>query len=76
FAAGAFDPKYLSYYSVPPGPLAFGASGGSLTISWPGGAGLLQRSTNVAGPYTDVNGASSPYIISTTNAAEFFRLKQ
>jgi len=46
---------------------------GSFTISWTG-TGQLQRSTKVAGPYTTVSGAASPYNEPATNQQVFFRL--
>jgi hypothetical protein len=36
---------------------------------------MLQESTNVSGPYTDVFGAASPLSIPMTNSQEFFRLR-
>jgi uncharacterized repeat protein (TIGR02543 family) len=48
--------------------------GGQLRLEWTGGT--LQSSTNVAGPWNDVSGAASPHLAPTTNAAQFFRVKQ
>jgi hypothetical protein len=48
--------------------------GGQLRLEWTGGT--LQSSTNVAGPWNDVSGATSPHLTPTTNAAQFFRVKQ
>jgi len=33
----------------------------------------LQRSTTAAGPYTDVEGAASPYTVPSADGAAFFR---
>ena len=45
----------------------------TLTLSWP--EGVLQTSTNLAGPWTSVVQAPPfTYSVSTTNAAQFFRL--
>jgi hypothetical protein len=45
-------------------------------MSWPSGW-ILQSATNVAGPYSDVTGATSPYSYNTTQAPQqFFRLRQ
>ena len=50
-------------------------SGGQLVLSWNSALFSLQTSTNVAGPYVTIPGATSPYTnSSTTNAATFFRL--
>jgi hypothetical protein len=51
-----------------------GANGGQLVLSWP--FGTLLESTNVAGPYSSVAGATSPYtnIINITVPDLFFKL--
>jgi hypothetical protein len=49
--------------------------GGRLRLEWVGG-GTLQTTTNVAGPWSDVFGASSPFLADTTNSAQFFRVRQ
>lgn len=51
--------------------IARGATGPVITYK-----GTLQSATSVLGPFTDVNGASSPYTTSTTEAARFFRTRQ
>jgi hypothetical protein len=61
--------------TTPPVFGGFKVTSGQLSISWTGSA-QLQRSTNVAGPYTTVSGATSPYTEPTTNARVFFRLAQ
>ena len=48
---------------------------GQLKLEWVGG-GTLQSATNLPGSWTDVSGASSPYLAPTTNSAQFFRVKQ
>jgi hypothetical protein len=46
----------------------------SLTLNW--NLGTLQSATSVAGPYTDVPGATAPYTAPTTTAAnQFFRVR-
>jgi hypothetical protein len=37
------------------------SSGGNLILNWPVG-GILQSATTVSGPYTNVNGATPPYL--------------
>ncbi len=49
--------------------------GDTLTITWDGG-GTLQSAPAVTGPWTDVDGAASPYQTTATGAAAFYRLKQ
>jgi len=48
---------------------------GQIQNQWAGG-GTLQTATNVLGPWNDVSGAVSPHLNPTTNAAQFFRVKQ
>jgi uncharacterized repeat protein (TIGR02543 family) len=48
---------------------------GQLRLEWVGGS-TLQTAPNVAGPWSDVSGAVSPYLAPTTNSAQFFRVKQ
>jgi hypothetical protein len=75
FTAGPFDPSYL-FYNVYHPTLSITTSSGSISVSWPGGAGTLQQATNVAGPYQDISGATSPYTNQVVGQAKFFRLKQ
>jgi hypothetical protein len=49
-------------------------SNGNLVLSWP--AGALASSTNVAGPYIDVVGATSPYIAVKDKSQKFYRVQQ
>ena len=53
--------------------LGFSRSGNTITLRWEP-TWILQSSTNVAGPYQDVNGASSPYT-PTNFPIQFFRLR-
>jgi hypothetical protein len=50
-------------------------TGNQWVLSWTNAAFNLQSSTNVAGPYSNVDGASSPYTNSLSAPAMFFRLK-
>jgi hypothetical protein len=49
-------------------------SGNSLVLQW-GNGSVLQTATNVAGPYQDVSGATSPYTVNFTDPARFFRVR-
>jgi hypothetical protein len=49
--------------------------GGQLRLEWVGG-GTLQTATNMAGSWSDVLGAVSPYLAPASNSAQFFRVKQ
>lgn len=62
-----------------PGPApVFGATtlaGDKVVFSWTGG-GVLQTSTRPDGGWTDVAGASSPYTVSPTDPARFYRVRK
>jgi hypothetical protein len=51
--------------------LTASTSGKSIVISW--SVGTLQSATSVAGPYTDVSGAASPYTNVISGTQMFFR---
>jgi hypothetical protein len=48
---------------------------GQLTLEWTGAATLLSAPV-IAGPFTDVSGATSPHTTPATDAARFFLLRQ
>jgi hypothetical protein len=60
---------------VAPPSLQFARNGNALTLTWPSGW-FLQSATNVAGPYLDVPGATSPWPVNMTAPQQFFRLRQ
>jgi hypothetical protein len=69
----SFAPAINSIVRV---PLTIQRVSGQLQISWPGGAGTLQASTNVTGTYTNVTGASSPYTVPVPLSSQsYYRLK-
>jgi hypothetical protein len=47
--------------------------GSNVVLSWP--RGTLQSASNVAGTYTSVSGAASPYTNSPTESKRFFRVQ-
>jgi hypothetical protein len=49
-------------------------SDGSTKVSWY--YGKLQMATDPAGPYVDVPGATTPFVITATNQAQFFRFQE
>jgi len=58
-----------------PEPIIFQTLPGKFVMSWSQANFNLARSTNVAGPYVIIPGATSPFTNNmTTNAASFFRL--
>jgi hypothetical protein len=78
---GTYSARILSDGEVVPNQaigtsVTFSKQGNNLVLTWPSGW-TLQSATNVAGPYSNVSGATSPY---TNNMAldpqRFFRLSQ
>lgn len=53
--------------------ISIATTGGNLTITY---AGVLQAADSVAGPYTDVTGATSPRVISSPAGNKFYRARQ
>jgi hypothetical protein len=53
--------------------LSISPYGGGIVLNW--SDGMLQKSTNVAGIYDDVTGATSPYTNLMTGPQMFFRVK-
>lgn len=60
---------------LPKPAISVGRSGADLILSWQGG-GTLQSSTNLAGPYVDVPGSSSPFSTATAHPQSFYRVRQ
>jgi hypothetical protein len=50
------------------------ATGNSIELTWVG-CGVLQSATKVTGPWTDVPGATSPYIVPASGTDMFYRLE-
>jgi len=48
---------------------------GNVILTWTPAGAALQSSTNVAGPFTTVTGATSPYTNAVTGGNAFFRVK-
>lgn len=51
------------------------APGQGITLRWQCQDAVLQSADSVAGPYTDVVGAASPYSVSVLKAAKFYRYR-
>ncbi len=64
----------LSAVVTPPTLGIAPSGGGNLTLTWSAGSTLLQT-TNLLGPWTTNTTATSPYIVSPTNAQSFFRVR-
>jgi len=71
----AFNGAQLQAVSLSPTPVTLTtfASTNGLTLNW-ANYGALLSATNVAGPWTVVSGATSPFVVNPTNAANFFRV--
>src|SRR5581483_3105467 len=65
----------LSYNPVSPVPLNIDLIGTNAVLTWTNPAFLLQTASAVAGPYTNVPGATSPYTNPASGPDQFFRLK-
>lgn len=48
--------------------------GGAVTLFWPGTTGVLETTTNLAGPWTRLPGATSPYSGALDEPARFYRV--
>jgi hypothetical protein len=58
---------------LPPSPLVLTESEGVYRLTWT--SGVLQSATSLAGTFSDVAGATSPYPMVATDAQKFFRLR-
>lgn len=79
FAPGTYNAKILNTGEVVPTilPLLYPATGtGKIILTW-SNATVLQTATNVAGPYLDIPGATSPYTNPIAGDKQrYFRLRQ
>jgi uncharacterized repeat protein (TIGR03803 family) len=60
--------------SVSPIPLNFQVNALNLVLTWANPAFFLQTASSITGPWTTIPGATSPYSVSVTSPAQFFRL--
>lgn len=60
---------------APPLNLVIQRSGANYVITWTPATATLVSSTNVAGPYSPVNAATTPYTVPPTGTRMFFRVK-
>ncbi|HZM03714.1 MAG TPA: hypothetical protein VFC44_11945 [Candidatus Saccharimonadales bacterium] len=56
-----------------PVPLVFQYASGSLTLTW--SQGTLFQTTNVAGPWIANTNATSPYVVTPTNAQQYYKIQ-
>ncbi|MCL5098080.1 MAG: immunoglobulin domain-containing protein [Candidatus Omnitrophica bacterium] len=67
--------KYLVAAGPEPIRVSIAQSGQQLVISWTA-AGTLQSADSLAGPWSDMNGQTSPYTFTPSGTAKFYRLRQ
>jgi hypothetical protein len=80
FGSGDSPTRLLATGEIVPAPrvgLIATRSPNGIVFQWPEGFGfVLQTSTNIAGPWTDIAGAASPYTNQVTSGPRrFFRLR-
>ncbi len=61
------------YYAGQPPKILISRSGANVVLSWP--TGVLYQADNVSGPYTIVNGATSPYPVTPSATKKFYLLR-
>jgi len=79
YSPGSYSAQLLSTAELVPASAAqptlqSARYGAGLVLSWPSGYQLLSA-TNITGPYSPVNGATSPWTNSFSKPREFFRLQ-
>ena len=67
----ALTPQQIQNHLLNTTHLSIVKVGGNIVITWP--TGTLQSSTNAAGPYSNVNGATSPYTNAVSGSRQFYR---
>jgi len=68
----ALSPKQIASHYADAGLLNIAKAGTNTTLTWP--VGVLQSSTNVAGAYTTITNATSPYTNGISGTTKFYRL--
>ncbi len=71
----ALSPQEINmvYLGLPPVNLSIGSAGGNVILTW--SSGMLQAAGDVAGPYTNVVSATSPYTNAPNALKKFFRVR-
>ena len=57
-----------------PAPLNIASSGSNVTLSWTNSAFTLQAAPNATGTYTNITGATSPFVTPAGGSQKFYRL--
>jgi Concanavalin A-like lectin/glucanases superfamily len=68
----ALTPKQVFLHSIDATLLSIKPAGTNVVLTWP--TGVLQASTNVAGPFTNVISATSPFTNSIPGKSSFWRV--
>ncbi len=66
-------PAYILVTNLPPVTLAIEFTNNQVKLTWP--LGTLQSAGLVTGPYTNVPSATSPYLVTPSEATRFFRVQ-
>ncbi len=69
----ALSPQQVASHYGDGARLSIAASPGAVALTWP--VGVLQASTNVAGLFTNVPSATSPFTNAVSGSAQFYRLQ-
>lgn len=69
-----FGAKYALPIGLPPTLTIQPQGNGVVRLEW--SSGVLQSADQVTGPYVDVPNATSPYVIPTSHAAQFYLLRK
>jgi DNA-binding beta-propeller fold protein YncE len=75
FAATVSKPTFLAFQPPFPMPLYLQLTGTNLVLTWTNALFNLQAAPAVAGSYTNIPGAISPYTNAITGSQQFFRLQ-
>jgi hypothetical protein len=56
-----------------PASVLIQTSTNGIELIWP--TGTLQSATNIFGPWNDLGGVTSPYVVTPTGSQQFYRIK-
>jgi hypothetical protein len=73
-ANSTYTPTGLGPVASPGSRITIASSATKVVLNWAGG--FLQSSTNVAGPYNDIIGSSSPWTNAPTGVQKYYRVRQ
>jgi hypothetical protein len=70
-----FGAELIATFPVSRPNLAITRQGTALRVSWTPGGGVLEAATNPAGPWSPVNGATTPHPVTVESGQRFYRIK-